>query len=649
MEGEDRDDMRQSLVAGTTGSFDNTNTNTTNGFVGRGARGARGSGSTGLPGSAAGFVVPASGGKEYLRKLATRNLVITLTCTSCLLMLYGYDFGITAWSVLMIKTRGAENVSDVYTYLATHGEALGILVACAPIGGFIEGLIGTKIASKRGGRKAEIRLVNLLCIFGATLEGIAGLIVWDTVKGVFLFAFGRLIYGLGLGLSLRCGPMYLRETVTGRFRNAATVSVKLSMVVGVIISYVLGGILSANPMIAYFGVWILAGLSLACLQLMPESPMYMLLHEEQFRRGQILDAFRFTSPAATEADLVSLQKEILTEVLAYTPGHPSFGGGVPGSSSDDDSCDGAPAPVVPAAARAETGTATTTPTTAAAASSGASSGNGGNDGGAGTGDVATSSSTSAGGRGDAGYDPLDNSEKRGAVAMSVKNLPSLTKARGMRAALVLTAGLMVFEQASGMAAILYYGGVFLADIAVISVDIGLAILGVLQLVMAVAVMYALNPVGRKPLLDYGLAGLMASSLMLVIGGVLGMADDGRWWALIGLYAFTASYSTSLGALVWVLVSEVFPTCHRAQAISIVAMAHFGTSAIVVVLLPLVQDIGGYAAMFMCFFVVSIVANIFAHRYMVETRGLTLVEIQSALTLKAAGLTAPPETMQSASV
>lgn len=42
--------------------------------------------------------------------------------------------------------------------------------------------------------------------------------------------------------------------------------------------------------------------------------------------------------------------------------------------------------------------------------------------------------------------------------MSVKNLPSLTKARGMRAALVLTAGLMVFEQASGMAAILYYGG-----------------------------------------------------------------------------------------------------------------------------------------------------------------------------------------------
>lgn len=73
--------MRRSLVAGTTRSSDNTS----NLFVGR----VSGSGSTCRPGGAAGFVVPASMGKEYLRKLATRNLVITLTCTSCLLMLYG--------------------------------------------------------------------------------------------------------------------------------------------------------------------------------------------------------------------------------------------------------------------------------------------------------------------------------------------------------------------------------------------------------------------------------------------------------------------------------------------------------------------------------------------------------------------------------
>lgn len=56
-----------------------------------------------------------------------------------------------------------------------------------------------------------------------------------------------------------------------------------------------------------------------------------------------------------------------------------------------------------------------------------------------------------------GYQVMDES-KECSLAQSVKNLPSLTKAPGMRAALVLTAGLMIFEQASGMIAILYYGG-----------------------------------------------------------------------------------------------------------------------------------------------------------------------------------------------
>lgn len=53
--------------------------------------------------------------------------------------------------------------------------------------------------------------------------------------------------------------------------------------------------------------------------------------------------------------------------------------------------------------------------------------------------------------------------------------------------------------------------------------------------------------------------MLGSSLLLVIGGFLGLTAAGRWWGLIGLYSFTASYSTSLGALVWVLVSEVRTT------------------------------------------------------------------------------------------
>lgn len=54
---------------------------------------------------------------------------------------------------------------------------------------------------------------------------------------------------------------------------------------------------------------------------------------------------RFTNPSATDADLVSLQKEILREVLSYTPGHASFRGssdpdGGVGKSPADSDADG---------------------------------------------------------------------------------------------------------------------------------------------------------------------------------------------------------------------------------------------------------------------------------------------------------------------
>lgn len=84
----------------------------------------------------------------------------------------------------------------------------------------------------------------------------------------------------------------------------------------------------------------------------------------------------------------------------------------------------------------------------------------------------------------------------------------------------------------------------------------------------------------------GAAALAVSDVLLASGAFLGLNTDGRWLALIGLYVFTASYSLSLGALVWVVIAEVFPTCLRAQALSIVATTHFSTGALVVVALPI---------------------------------------------------------------
>lgn len=56
----------------------------------------------------------------------------------------------------------------------------------------------------------------------------------------------RFLYGFGLGLMLRCAPMYLREVVPKSARDKAMISIKLAMVMGMILSYVVGALIGVK-------------------------------------------------------------------------------------------------------------------------------------------------------------------------------------------------------------------------------------------------------------------------------------------------------------------------------------------------------------------------------------------------------------------
>lgn len=126
---------------------------------------------------------------------------------------------------------------------------------------------------------------------------------------------------------------------------------------------------------------------------------------------------RFANPKVTKDDVLQLKDEVLTETLAYTPGWSQM-------SPVEDAC---------TIARLQ-GRAPRTPC----------------------------SKDSVGTNGSNGHNPSfdDSSVEKKEVLMreAVQNLPSIIKAPGMRASLLLTAGLMVFEQGSGMTALFYYGG-----------------------------------------------------------------------------------------------------------------------------------------------------------------------------------------------
>lgn len=56
----------------------------------------------------------------------------------------------------------------------------------------------------------------------------------------------RILYGFGLGISLRSGPTFLREMVPPGKRESLLVTIKLAMILGMIIGYIVGGLIGTK-------------------------------------------------------------------------------------------------------------------------------------------------------------------------------------------------------------------------------------------------------------------------------------------------------------------------------------------------------------------------------------------------------------------
>ena len=92
-----------------------------------------------------------------------------------------------------------------------------------------------------------------------------------------------------------------------------------------------------------------------------------------------------------------------------------------------------------------------------------------------------------------------------------------------------------------------------------------------------------DKLGRKPLLYFGLTGVMLSLIALgcafQFADVLG--DNLKWVAVGSLITYIICFACSLGPIGWILVSEVFPLRIRGAAMSLCTVANFGFNFLVV--------------------------------------------------------------------
>lgn len=194
--------------------------------------------------------------------------------------------------------------------------------------------------------------------------------------------------------------------------------------------------------------------------------------------------------------------------------------------------------------------------------------------------------------------------------------------------------LSMLQQFTGINAVLYYG----ADIFEKALGFGkedvLAqqiLLAFVNLIFTFVAMFTVDKFGRKPLLYIGSIGMVTGFLLL---GISLQQESVGMVSLIGVLLFIASFALSMGPVVWVLLSEMFPNKIRSVAMSVAVAAQWAANYVVSQSFPMVMGSetnnsapwNGSLPYFI-FIVFILVIVYITYKFIPETKGKTLEEIE----------------------
>lgn len=191
----------------------------------------------------------------------------------------------------------------------------------------------------------------------------------------------------------------------------------------------------------------------------------------------------------------------------------------------------------------------------------------------------------------------------------------------------------MFSQITGNNAIIYYAPTILSqagfgDEAAVLATIGGAVLINLSTILGILLV---DRIGRRRFLLMMVPGsAVALGIMgwLFLGGApqAGAAQ----WLLVACLAIYMALNCSFGVCLWLINAEVYPLFVRGKGASVGAFSHWGFDLLVTLTtLSLVSALGAAYA-FWLYGAISVLAVVFVLRYVPETRGRTLEEIERNL-------------------
>ncbi|MEP5638466.1 MAG: sugar porter family MFS transporter [Roseibium sp.] len=200
----------------------------------------------------------------------------------------------------------------------------------------------------------------------------------------------------------------------------------------------------------------------------------------------------------------------------------------------------------------------------------------------------------------------------------------------VRPLVIFTIAAFVFQQVSGINAVIYYAPTIMSHAGFDGASSQLAAtvgIGVVNVLMTIVAMFVVDRFGRRPLLILGFIGA-TFSLAVIAYAMQPDRPDLAPVGLAGLFAYIAFFAVSLGPLPWLYMSELFPLALRSRGMAMASVANWSCNFIVVFSFPVVVAQFGAPATFALFGIFCAIGAVFSWFYAPETKGVSLEEIEN---------------------
>ena len=189
-----------------------------------------------------------------------------------------------------------------------------------------------------------------------------------------------------------------------------------------------------------------------------------------------------------------------------------------------------------------------------------------------------------------------------------------------------------FNQMSGINAILYFAPrIFemtgLGSKAALLQSVGI---GVTNLVFTFVGLWLIDRLGRRTLLYIGSFGYIASL------GLASWAFYTRHFDIVPacIFAFIAAHAVGQGAVIWVLISEIFPNRQRAGGQTLGSFTHWIFAALLTTFFPKMVEAFAPGSVFLFFCGMMVLHLVWVKVMVPETKGASLEQIQKRLGIEA---------------